>query len=255
VNILRSGVGAALGTVVAGIIGDDVATLVLSGATSVTVGAAIAAIVAPMSIPAPVAFRRRVRDLVPAVRARPALRRTAIVDLVFAVVLPTQFIALVIVDLDAPEVATVAFTASLLGVLLGRLALTVTGLRGSPTRRLRATYLGFTALCVVATPALIGGWILERTVLLAVMLFTGSALISFAQSLPIALLQQQVPDEFRGSLSGAMNAARSLLIGAAAAAFTVLTYIHNATVLAAAVTATLAAGYLLAGRFQGLTTD
>lgn len=255
VNILRSGVGAALGTVIAGVIGDDVTTLALSGATSVAVGAATAVITAPVSIAARPGIRRGLRDLVPAVRTRTALRRTVSVDLVLAVVLPTQFLALVIVDLDAPEVATVAFTASLLGVLLGRLVLTVAGLHGSPTRRMRAGYLGYAALCAVTTPALIGGWILERSVLLAVVVFVGSALISFVQSLPIALLQQQVPEEFRGSLSGAMTAARSLLAGAAAVACTVLTYIHNAAVLAAAVTATLVAGYLVAGRFQGLTTD
>ncbi len=255
VNILRNGVGAALGTVVAGVIGDDVATLVVAGALCAATGAVTSAIVAPVSIPASASGRRGLRDLVSAVRSRPPLQRTVTIDLVLAAVLPTQVVALVIVDLDAPEIATLAFTASLLGVLAGRLTLTVTGLSGSPTRRLRVAFLGFTAISILATPALIGGWIIDRPALVAVVLFTGSATISFAQSLPIAILQQQVPDEFRGSLSGAMNAARSTLIGVAAVAFTVLTYVHNSAALAGAVSASLVLGYLVAGRFRGLTAS
>jgi MFS family permease len=255
VNILRNGVGGAIGTVVAGFIADDVTTLVLSGAITVTVGAATAAIVAPVSIPDSLPVQRRLKELVSAVRNGESLRRTVSVNLILATVLPSQFLALVITDRDAPAVATTAFAASLLGVLVGRLALMVRGLRGNPTRRLRATYLGFTALCAVSILMLTSDWLLDRTVLLTVMVFAGSVLVSFTEKFPIALLQQQVPEELRWSLSGAIIAARSLIIGAAAAAFTWLTYVHNATVLTVAVTATLAAGYLLAGRFQGLTTD
>lgn len=255
VNILRSGIGAAVGTVAAGLIGDQVTTLVISGAISVLLGVVTAAIVAPVTVPTSQKVQRRLVDLVQIVRTRPPLRRTVTVDLVLAAALPTQFIALVIVDLDAPELTTVAFTSSLMGLLLGRLALTITGVRGNLTRRLRITYLGFTTLALVAIPSLIGGWILNYPVLVAAIVFVGSALISFTQNLPAALLQQQVPDEFRGSLSGAMNAARNLLIGAAAAVLTALTYAHNAAVLTVAMVALLVTGYVVAGRFREVTAS
>ena len=255
VNILRSGIGAALGTVIAGLIDEPVATLVIAGVVTLLVGAVTAIIVWPVSVPAAPTARRHVRDLVGVVRGRPALGRTVAIDLVLAAVLPTQFVALVIVDLDAPELDTIAFTASLLGILVGRLALTATGLRGNLTRRLRVTYLGFTMLVAIGVPLLMGGWLLEYSAMVAVLLFVGSALIAYSQNLPVALLQQQVPDDVRGSLSGGMNAVRNLLMGAVALALTALTYTYNAAVLAAAIAALLIAGFVLAGRFRGLAAD
>lgn len=253
VNILRNGIGTAVGTVAAGAIGDTSITMRVSGAVSVAVGLVIAAIVTPMSMPASSPARRRLRDLVPTVRTRPALRRTVTIDLVLAAVLPTQLVALVLVDLDATEVAATAFASALLGVLAGRMFLATTGLRGRPAHQLRVAYLGYLVLCVAAVPALIDGWLIDQTVLFAAILFAGSALLAFAQSLPVALLQQQVPDEFRGTLSGAMNAARTLLAGATAALATVVTELRNASVLTAGVVAMLVVGYLVADRFRGLT--
>lgn len=255
VNILRSGIGAALGTVIAGLIDEPVATLVIAGVVTLLVGAVTVIVMWPVSVAASPAVRQHIGDLLGVVRARPALGRTVVIDLVLAAVLPTQFIALVIVDLDAPELSTIAFTASLLGVLLGRLTLTATGLRGDLTRRLRVTYLGYTVLMIVAVPLLIGGWLLEFTAIVAALLFVGSALNTYCQVLPAALLQQQVPDDVRGSLSGGMNAARNMLLGAVALALTALTYAHNSAVLATATAALLIVGFVVAGRFRGLVAD
>jgi predicted MFS family arabinose efflux permease len=148
-----------------------------------------------------------------------------------------------------------AFAASLLGVLVGRLALMATGIRGNLARRLTSTYLAFTALTAFAAPALVGGWILDQRVLVVACPFVGSALLAYAQNLPIALIQQQVPEHVRGSLSGFMQAARNLLIAGAAVGVTALTTIYSASVLALAIAIMLGVGFLVAGRFRGLVAD
>ena len=252
VNIVRSGLGVAAGTVAAGVLGGPVAGLTLAAALTLVAGLATAAVVWPVDVPRSPGGNVRVTDLVRGVRARPALRTTVVVDLTLAIVLPTQFIALVVTDQQAPELDTLAFTASLLGLLLGRLLLMAAGIGRDVARRLRIAYLSFTALVVLAVPSLIGGWILDHPALVAALLFVGGALLAFGQSTPLALLQQQVPEEIRGSLSGTMNAARNLLIAGAALTLSALTSIFSAAVLAAAMSVLLIAGYLATARFGGL---
>jgi len=255
VNILRSGLGVAAGTMVAGIVANPGLVLTAAAVMSVAAGLAAAVVVRPMVMPLPTIHTAGRAELMDAVRSNPVLRRIVVTDLVLALVLPTQFIALVVADQDATEVTTVAFTASLLGLLLGRLTLVVSGFGQNPTRRVQTSFLGFTALAAIAVPALAGGWILEQPVLIAILLFVGGALMAFTQNLPIALLQQVVPEQVRGALSGTMNAARNLVIAATAAALAALTAIHNAAALAAAMTALLIVGFVAAGRFRGLSAD
>lgn len=252
VNIVRIGLGVAAGTVVAGILGEPVAGLTLAAVLLVMVGLATAAVTWSADVPRATGGRVRMAHLVENVRARPALRATILVDLALAVVLPTQFIALVVTDQQAPELATLAFTASLLGLLLGRLALLVTGIDAAVARRLRVAYLTFAALLVAATPSLVGGWVLDYPALVAALLFVGSALMAFSQNVPLALLQQQVPEEIRGSLSGAMNAARNLLIAGTALSLSALTHVFSSAVLTAALGVLLVAGYLVTGQFRGI---
>lgn len=255
VNILRTGLGAAVGIVIAGVVDDPVVTLVLSAGITVLAAVMVTVVVWPIVVPRLTVPAQRTAELVRTVRSLPALRRTVTIDLVLAVVLPTQFIALVITDQDTTAITTLAFTASLFGVVTGRLVLVATGLTGNLTRRLRSSYLAFTAVAVAGTPALIDGWIIDRRVLTAVAMFIASALLAFSQNLPVALLQQQVPEAIRGSLSGAMNAARNLLIAATAVAVTTLTFVFSAAVLAGATVVLLLAGYAVAKRFTGLTAD
>jgi predicted MFS family arabinose efflux permease len=101
----------------------------------------------------------------------------------------------------------------------------------------------------------VDGWILDRRALVVACLFVGSALLAFNQNLPIALIQQQVPEHVRGSLSGFMQAARNLVIAGAAVGVTALTAVYSASALALAMTALLVAGFLIAGRFRGLVAD
>lgn len=254
VNILRSGLGVAAGTVAAGVSDTPIPVLAVSAVVTLAMAVATAVAVWPVAVPAPVVRSVRAAEVAAAVRAHPALQRTVVVDLVLALVLPTQFIALVVVVQDATEVTTVAFTASLLGLLVGRLTLVIGGLGGNLTRRIRTSYLGFTALMAIAVPSLVGGWTLTRPVLVAACLFVGGALLAFTQNLPIALVQQLITEKVHGALSGTLNAARNLVIAASAATLTALTAIHSAAWLAAATTGLLVAGYLVAGRMRGLAS-
>jgi hypothetical protein len=255
VSIVRSGIGMAIGAVLAGFIGDPVVTQFVTASLTLGVALAAAVVVWPVTMPTVSQTSISISEVVDVVRSSGALRRTVTVDLILAFVLPTQFIALALADQDEPELVSLAFAASLLGVLVGRLALMATGIRGNLARRLTSTYLAFTALTAFAAPALVGGWILDQRVLVVACPFVGSALLAYAQNLPIALIQQQVPEHVRGSLSGFMQAARNLLIAGAAVGVTALTTIYSASVLALAIAIMLGVGFLVAGRFRGLVAD
>jgi predicted MFS family arabinose efflux permease len=255
VSIVRSGIGMAIGAVLAGFIGDPVVTQFVTASLTLGVALAAAVVVWPVTMPTVSQTSISISEVVDVVRSSGALRRTVTVDLILAFVLPTQFIALALADQDEPELVSLAFAASLLGVLVGRLALMSTGIRGNLARRLTSTYLAFTALTAFAAPALVGGWILDQRVLVVACPFVGSALLAYAQNLPIALIQQQVPEHVRGSLSGFMQAARNLLIAGAAVGVTALTTIYSASVLALAIAIMLGVGFLVAGRFRGLVAD
>jgi predicted MFS family arabinose efflux permease len=255
VSIVRSGIGMAIGAVLAGFIGDPVVTQFVTASLTLGVALAAAVVVWPVTMPTVSQTSISISEVVDVVRSSGALRRTVTVDLILAFVLPTQFIALALADQDEPELVSLAFAASLLGVLVGRLALMATGIRGNLARRLTSTYLAFTALTAFAAPALVGGWILDQRVLVVACPFVGSALLAYAQNLPIALIQQQVPEHVRGSLSGFMQAARNLLIAGAAVGVTALTTIYSASVLALALAIMLGVGFLVAGRFRGLVAD
>ena len=255
VSIVRSGIGMAIGAVLAGFIGDPVVTQFVTASLTLGVALAAAVVVWPVTMPTVSQTSISISEVVDVVRSSGALHRTVTVDLILAFVLPTQFIALALADQDEPELVSLAFAASLLGVLVGRLALMSTGIRGNLARRLTSTYLAFTALTAFAAPALVGGWILDQRVLVVACPFVGSALLAYAQNLPIALIQQQVPEHVRGSLSGFMQAARNLLIAGAAVGVTALTTIYSASVLALAIAIMLGVGFLVAGRFRGLVAD
>lgn len=255
VSIVRSGIGMAIGAVLAGFIGDPVVTQFVTASLTLGVALAAAVVVWPVTMPTVSQTSISISEVVDVVRSSGALHRTVTVDLILAFVLPTQFIALALADQDEPELVSLAFAASLLGVLVGRLALMATGIRGNLARRLTSTYLAFTALTAFAAPALVGGWILDQRVLVVACPFVGSALLAYAQNLPIALIQQQVPEHVRGSLSGFMQAARNLLIAGAAVGVTALTTIYSASVLALAIAIMLGVGFLVAGRFRGLVAD
>ena len=220
ISILRLGLGAAIGIVLAGLSPSPVATVLGVGVLLVAVSVPIAFITAPIDIP------RRVRHLAGRVldtlRTHPVLRRVVVADLVLCIVLPTQFTNLILADRKDPSLVSAALVGGVLGVLVGRLVLTATGSHGAVRWQLLVSDGGYIALCfvgifLVATDAAFASpWIP------AILLFTGGGLAAYTQGLLAALVQQQVPDDVRGRLSGAMAAARSLLIAASAILLTAI---------------------------------
>lgn len=250
-NVLRSSLGAVIGTLLAGVIDNPPATLVACVCLLVIamVGVALSANTRQS---APNIAALPIGDVLAAVRATPDLRLTIRVDLVLAMVLPSQFIALVLVDRDVGQLSSWAFTGSLLGGLCGRLVLTATGLGDRLVGRMRFSYLGFLGLCAVGLAALVDNWLLDRPLAVATILFAGTALSTFTYSIPGALIQQQVPDAIRGSLSGALAGARSLLIAASAGLLTVVTLVANAMTTVGTLIILLIGGFLVVGGFRGI---
>jgi hypothetical protein len=122
-------------------------------------------------------------------------------------------------------------------------------------RALLASDGGFVALACVGVGLVASGVAFASPWVPAVVLFVGSALTAYTQGLLAALVQQQVPDAVRGRLTGAMAAARSLVIAGSAAVLTAVILplsVIGATVFVAVVG--LVALLALRG-FRGITAD
>lgn len=252
ISILRLGVGGIIGTLLAGLserpgpilIGCAIASLVSATGVHLVVRSVpmlgVRAEIASVAL-----IRARLRDV-------PWIRPTIVADLVLAFVLPTQFVALVIIDRSLDSVTTMAFVASLTGVLVGRLLLTLVGFRGDLRLGVLVPTVVFLVLLVAGSFAMIDDWVFDQPTVIAVGLFLGSLAMTYAQSATAALIQQQVPDDIRAALSGAMNAGRNVLIaisGGLLAAFAVATSALSITVVLAVV---VALGLVLTAGFRGL---
>ena len=220
ISILRLGIGAVIGIVLSGLSSSPVVTVWGVGLLLLAVSVPIAIITAPVDIP------RRSRTLegrvLAALRAHPVLRRVVVADLVLAVVIPTQFTNLILADRQEGSFVEPALIGGLMGVLVGRLVLSATGSRGPVRRQLLGSDGGFVFLAFVGAALVATGAAFASPLIPAALLFVGSSLAAYAQGLLAALVQQQVPDDVRGRLSGAMAAARSLLIAGSAALLTAI---------------------------------
>ena len=252
VSILRLGVGAIIGTLLAGL--SDRPGPILAGCAVAAAVSALAVELVVRSVPfsaertemAPLAvIRSRLRDV-------PWIRPTIVADLVLAFVLPTQFVALVIIDRSLESVTTTAFVSSLSGVLAGRLLLTVIGLRGDLRRAVLLPYVLFLVLTAVGAAAMIDDWIFDRPIVIAVGLFLGSAAMTYAQSATAALIQQQVPEEIRGAVSGAMNGGRNALMAISGGIVAAIAVATSAMGITVALTIGLVVGLVVTGGFRGV---
>lgn len=221
-NILRIGLGGVIGALL-GAASSPVAVNFVGGLVVAAVGVVIHVLTRPIDMPVRTAGLASWSEIRAHLHTVPWIRPTIVSDLVLTFMLPTQFIALVIVDRGADEVKTVALVSSLLGVFVGRLLLTGTGLRGDLRRRVLLPVIVFAALAAIGAVTLIDDWLLDHPPLLAVLVFTASTAMTTAQGIPLALLQQQLPDEVRGAVSGLMNAARYLLVAGAVAILAAVT--------------------------------
>ena len=220
ISILRLGIGAVFGILLAGLSPSPVVTVISVGVVLVAVAVPIALITAPVDIP------RRARSLAGRVlatlRDHPVLRRVVTADLVLCIVLPTQFTNLILADRGDESFVSAALVGGVLGVLVGRLILTATGSHGPVRRQLLVSDGGFIGLCFIGIAMVATDAAFASPWVPAVLLFIGAGLSAYTQGLLAALVQQQVPDDVRGRLSGAMAAARSLLIAGSAALLTAI---------------------------------
>ncbi|MEN9504489.1 MAG: Transrane secretion effector [Actinomycetota bacterium] len=251
-NILRLGIGGVIGALLGAAASSPVVVNFIGGLVVTAVGAIIFVLVRPVVMPAQRAGLASWSEVRAQLRVVPWIRPTIVADLVLTFVLPTQLIALVVVDRGADDVKTVALVSSLLGVLTGRLLLTGSGLRGDLRRRVLVPTIAFAALAGIGAVSLIDDWVLGHPPLLAILVFAASTAMTRAQGVPVALLQQQLPDEVRGAVSGVMNAARYLLVAGAVAILAAVTVRFSAVQSAALISILSVIGISFTRGFSGL---
>jgi MFS family permease len=221
VNALRLGIGGMAGILLATVSPSTAVTLL--GCAIVIVGVIIGVLIVTRGLPSPVR-PREVRGagtgLWSVLLADQTLRRVVIADLVLAFVVPTQLSNVVIVEEGDASLVLPVLLTGVLGVLAGRLVLLYTGSLGDVRRALLVSFGLYLAVAVGSVPLVLNGVTLTREEVAGLTILLGSALSAYALGLLAALVQQLVPDDVRGSLSGFMAAARSLLVAGAAALIT-----------------------------------
>jgi hypothetical protein len=254
VNTLRLGIGGIIGILLA-TVSPSVAVTMIACAVA-AFGVTLGTLMVGRGIPAPqrpVGRESSESGLWSVLTTHRALRLVVIADLVLTFAVPTQLSNVVLVEEgDAGLVLPVLLTG-VLGVLLGRLVLLFTGSLGDVRRALLISFGLYALVATSVVPLAVSGVLLEYEYVASLVIFITSALSAYALGLLAALVQQLVPDDVRGALSGFMAAGRSLLIAGSAAmiAATVLPLSSEAVVMVVAV---LAAAALAAVRgFSGIT--
>ena len=252
ISILRLGIGAALGLFLANLSPSPGVTLIAVGVVLCLVAWPIAVITRPVPIPRRGDEREATGRVLATLASHPVLRRVVVADLVLCVAVPTQFANVILASDWEESLVTPVLVSGVLGVLVGRLTLSLTGSHGVVRRELLESYGTFVALALLGIPLIATSVIYTAVWIPGVV---GSATTAYAQGLLAALVQQQVPDEVRGRLTGGMAAARSLLIAGSAILLTAVVVPLSATA-AAVLVALLGVGALVVLRsFRGVTAD
>jgi len=209
-NALRIGVGSAIGA--------WLATSLLTSGPALVIAACVTGLVTIITIWTTRSFTPAHRhggagfDAVIALLRQPGpLRSTVIINALLALVLPTQLVNFFIVDKELGNLLGPATIAGLLGVLAARLHLSITGLRGSPTQRVRSSYAIFAATVVVSNVVLIIESDAVLTASFVPLIFIGSWSSGLAFGLVTAMVQQRLPDAVRGRFTGGLAALLNLL--------------------------------------------
>jgi MFS family permease len=218
-NVLRLGIGGVLGAVLAGLSPDPAWTLLATLPPLVISSAVLWWVMRPIRPRVPlVGTVKEGPSVVAYLRATPRLARIVQVDLILSLVIPTQLVNLVLSDLDAPDIAAVSIASGMVGVLLGRLALTVIGFRGSPRLILIVTVGSLSFLQFVGALSLTDRWLISQLLALPAIVIMGSIASTYAQGLLAAIIQQEVAEEYRGRLGSILVAGRNILISVGALA-------------------------------------
>ena len=258
INILRLSVGGIIGVFLARISPSPEVTLTACAATLAVVGIGVAALtrsvrpaVSASTTPGQQGggldgLRRVLRDM-------PTLRYIVIADLVITFVVPTQLSNVVLVDEGNESLVLLVLLGGVVGVMVGRLSLVVTGSLGPVRRQLFGVFTAYAIVCIVSVLALSAGWLLASGLVAGAFVFLGSATSSYCLGLLAALVQQNVPDHVRGALSGLMAAARSLLIALAASIITLVVLPFSALAVLILLSVLTVGSLSLLRGFRGIT--
>lgn len=215
-NILRLGIGGVLGALLGGLSPDPTVTLIVGSVLLLVTCAGLWWVMRPIT-PRPASRGRTgVVAVLGYLRRAGSLRGLVAIDLALAFVIPTQLVNLVLVGMDAPQVATLSIAAGMVGVLVGRLTLAIVGFRGDPRRLLTIVVVGLAVTQLLAAVALTDGWLIEQLLLLPTVIIIGSILSTYAQGVTASIIQQEVEEDHRGGLASILVAGRNILISVAA---------------------------------------
>lgn len=215
-NILRLGIGGVVGALLAGMSPSPATTLIAGGVIVLITNIGLWWAMGPVTPRTGERVADRVLGLVPYLRRSPVLTSIIAIDLALAFVIPTQLVNLVLFDLDVPDLAARSIAAGMVGVLLGRLALTAVGFRGDPRVLVRGCVIALAALQGLGAVALVDGWLMRQVLALPLIIVLGSVCSTYAQGLTAAIVQQEVDEEMRGRVGSLLVAGRNILISAGA---------------------------------------
>lgn len=255
ISILRLGVGATLGLILAGFSPNQAVTQFALGVLFCAVAIPLAVIVRPVEVTRRQDGDDHSRRPLEVISSLPVLRRVVVADLVLCVAVPTQFANVVLASDWDESLVTPVLAAGVLGVLVGRLVLSLSGSHGLVRRELVRSYGTFVVMALVGIPLIATRIVYDSPWISATILFIGSSTTAYAQGLLAALVQQQVPDAVRGRVTGGMAAARSLLIAGSAALLTAVVVPLSATAAAIFITALAVAALVLLRGFRGITAN
>lgn len=216
VNILRLGIGGVIGAVLGGLSPDPSVTLMVGSTFLLATVVGLWWVMRPVTPRPSARGRTGMVAVLGYLRTARALRGLVIIDLALAFVIPTQLVNLVLVGMDAPQVASLSIAAGMVGVLVGRLALAVVGFRGDPRRLLTLMVVGLALAQMLASLALTDGWLIDQLLLLPAIIIIGSIFSTYAQGMTASIIQQEVAEEHRGGLASILVAGRNILISLAA---------------------------------------
>lgn len=213
VNILRLGIGGVVGALIAGAMPNPQTTLLAVAVVILVANVFVWKVMMPVVMrPAPAANVLNPGAFRTYLRSSDSPRSLLVIDLLLAVIIPTQLVNLVLIDLDLPELASTSIAAGMAGVLAGRMLLTVLGFRGNPRLLLIISVLGLCLTQLVGAIALQDNWLVRQALLLPAIVIIGSLMSTYAQGLTAAIIQQQVTDAYRGRFSSLVVAGRNVLI-------------------------------------------
>lgn len=250
-NALRIGLGSLVGTLLATSVLSLQMALLLSGMVVLLV-TAVTVWTTRGFVPAHTVHRATFRDAWTIFTSDRPLRSALIIGALLALVLPTQLVNLVIVDMDLPQMLGLAAVAGVVGVLGARFHLSLTGLKGSLTRRVLRSYVTFIVVIAISWVVLITGSTTLILVSLGPLILVGSWSSSLAFGLVTATVQQRLPDAVRGRFTGASGFVLGLAVaGGVVAATVVITPQNTATLLPLLIAALLVVLAITRG-FRGL---